>query len=239
MPTPIDRSAHRALPRQRRSFAAVEDPETFVEAAREFGRFQHRHARGRKLERERDTVETASDLAHRRNVRAVEREAGFDRAGTLFEESDRTIRASFVDARELECRRDIERRNAVDAFAPHGERFATGGEYGNGRTVGEERRDTPRDFVDEVFAIIEHQQRALRAECEDDGGDVQTLRRLRDAEGRCDRRRYESGISERCQVDECDAVRVFRDRAPCELEREPRFTDAARADERGATRRRK
>ena len=59
-----------AVARRRR---APQQPKARVEVGRDLGRSHDRHARGRQLDRERDAVEPATDLVHRRGVRRPDR----------------------------------------------------------------------------------------------------------------------------------------------------------------------
>jgi hypothetical protein len=143
------------LPRERRPFAAVENTKALVEATREFGRLEHRNARGGEFDGERDAVETTTDFDHGRYVRAVEPETGIRTARAFFEKRDRAVRTCPFDAREFQCRGHVERGYAIDAFAAYGDRLATRRENGDGRAIGKQRRDATCDFTDNVFAIVE------------------------------------------------------------------------------------
>ncbi len=86
---PVDGRPQRLVTLHGRVLAAGEQPEPRIETTRQLGRGEHRDARGRELDRQRDPVQPSTHLRHRIGVRRVEREARLHRLGPLHEEQHR------------------------------------------------------------------------------------------------------------------------------------------------------
>ena len=79
-PAPVDHGAQRAVARQRGAAAAGEQPEAVVEARGELLDRHRAQPRGGELDRQRQPVEAAADLARRRRRRARSRGAAAARS---------------------------------------------------------------------------------------------------------------------------------------------------------------
>ncbi|HVQ24146.1 MAG TPA: hypothetical protein VMV01_03170, partial [Planctomycetota bacterium] len=86
---PVERGAQRLVPLRRIPLAATQQRERLVEARDHGLRRQHAHARGRKLDGERQSVEAPAQLGHGRAVVVADAEVRPDLSGTLLEQDHR------------------------------------------------------------------------------------------------------------------------------------------------------
>src|SRR6266571_915985 len=86
---PVDRGPQRLMTLDGSVVAAGEDPESLVEASGQLRRREHRNARCRELDSQRDTVEAVTDLPDSTRIRGIEREPCSNCFGALLEQLHR------------------------------------------------------------------------------------------------------------------------------------------------------
>jgi hypothetical protein len=87
-----------------------------------------------------------------------------------------------------------------------------------------------------MFAVVQNDQQVALADVREQGVLDGLPRRLRNAEHRCDDLGHEPRIRGGCKLDEPDAVGIVVDDAGSDLQRQPRFAEAAGSDERDQAR---
>ena len=115
------------MPWQGGPAAAGEEPEAVGEALRDVGQRQGAQARRREFDRERETVQAAHDVDHRRDVRVVDTEVGTRRGGAIGEQAHGWIGES-IRCRCV-CSGLAERRYGEDDLADDAQRLAAGREH--------------------------------------------------------------------------------------------------------------
>lgn len=177
-------------------------------------------ARGRELDRERNPFEPANDLADGRRVVVVVRLRVRRRAHALYEERDRAV-VQRARRGEGDVRGRIrERRDGAHELARDAEPLARRRDRVDAGTRLQQRLDDLGDAVEEMLAVVEDEQRALRAQMRENpgarGADVgdRRLDGLRDA--------IDEGIvgRERGELDEPDAVGKALQHVGAELQAE-------------------
>jgi hypothetical protein len=198
---------------------AAQQPEALVEALEDLARAHRPHARRGKLDGERNAVEAAADLDHRSGI-ALRPEARQHRARPLGEQRD---------CRRVHAGRRCQRRQGQDALAVDREGLAAGCQHRQPRTALQELADQLRHRLDQVLAIVEHQQEPALAQHLDHAGDQGPVRLLLDAElsgnGVPDGLRIADGG----ELAQPGAVVVAAAGARRGLQHEPRLADTAHA----------
>ena len=131
-------------------------PEPVVETSRDLGRC-HRPAAGRgELDRERDAVETSTDLPdRRRGSDSSNSQIGTSLSRASAEQPDRVDREEATTTRH-------------DVLAAKAERFAARGKHANVRASGTDRHDNRAGGLDDVLTVVEHDERVPPREMIDD-----------------------------------------------------------------------
>ncbi len=119
---PVDRRAERLLARGHVPWAAGEEVEALLEPGEQRLRREQLGARGRELDRERESVEADADLGDRGRVRVGDGEVGLDGPGAFDEERDRLVLRERRDRRQVRRVGQVERRHLVLVLARRGER---------------------------------------------------------------------------------------------------------------------
>ena len=148
--TPRDRAAERALAFGQVARAAREEIETRLEPLQDDDRREHPRPGGRELDGERQALEPLDDPPDGGDVRVPGRDIGADEPGAVEEQLDPAVR--------------VERPDGVFAFAGDPESLATGdddAQFGRGE---EELGDVGRGLGQELFEVVEDEQRDERLE---------------------------------------------------------------------------
>ena len=205
---PLDRRAQRRVPLVCVA-SPLEQVETLTDPLEELSGREQLCPRGGKLERERQAVEPANEFVHRRSVLDV----GTNGVRAFEEERDGVV---------LHHRREVVLQLAGDP-----QRFATGDDEPQRRSGRSEVGQRARGVREELLEVVEHDMGLLFAHARRDRRGVVARR----AEIPRDRREQESRVPDRRQRDEHGAaVGVLCEQA-CELEREPRLSRPAGADD--------
>ena len=163
--------------------------------------------RRRQLNGERDPVEPPADLDDRRCGGGVQLEAGVGGLRPLDEQGHGRHRRQ-IEARGVRAAVDRQRLDRPHVLARDGERLPARRQDRHRRRRSQDAVHQPGDRLDEVLAVVEHQQRVAGAEHVDD--------RLLDrrplpgvhVESRRERLERRSFVDDRHQLDEVDAVGV-------------------------------
>ena len=150
---PYDRD-QRLVPRQRGPAAAGQQP--VVEARGEFGGRQRAQPGAGQLDGQRQSIEAAADLGHRWQVLGGQPEPEHRGRGAVGEQPQRGGVHRFPEADRW--RRHRQRRHRVDPLAGGGQRFAGRGEDPHPRAAAQEVVGQPGAGVEEVLAVVEHDQ---------------------------------------------------------------------------------
>jgi hypothetical protein len=125
---PVDRCLERLLARQHRPRATGEQAETIVEARGDLFDGQPAHARRRELDRERDSLESVTDLRHSGRVVARDREVRSRPRRAVEEELHRVEVRQRLDRGRLDRIRRRHRRHPPGCLAGDTEGLAAGGD---------------------------------------------------------------------------------------------------------------
>jgi hypothetical protein len=221
---PVDGRPEGALPRLGRPRAAGEQGEPVDHALGQLAHRQGRDPRGGELDRERHAVEVPADLRDGGGVVVGQPEVRERVPGAVDEQRDGGAGRA---ARGVTGRRDRERVDRALHLPARRQRLPARGEDAQVRTALEEALDQERAGVDQVFAVVEHQEHRPVAEMTEEL--VLARRRGRVAHTQCGQHRvgHELGVGDAGQPDEADAVRVVVRHRSRHLERQAGLPHAA------------
>ena len=221
------------MPRQRRAAAIGEQGKAIVEAGCDLLKPKRGGARGRKLDGERDAVETPADGGDRRKILSLRQEACIQRRRPSDEKLHGAASQESV-RRLLLPRRHVERRHAVDMFTLDPQHLAA---RRQNRRVGTESRDRFRQFgrrVDDVLAIVENQEEFLPADGPGHGFGRNLAPAQLQAKDAGNRGGDQAGV-QRHQFDQPDVAVKIRDQAAGSLQRQRGLADPSRSGQRDRT----
>jgi hypothetical protein len=178
----------------------------------------------RQLDGEGYTVELVADSGYRRGVARGEREVG--QAGAVREEPHGIVGHQVFGGRDPVLRKG-ERAHPPDDLPRDAQGLPARGEYAQARAGGEERVGEVGGGLDQVLAIVHHQQRLAVLECLDEGLEKRTARLLAHPEDAGHRLRNEAGLGERRELHQPRPVRIGRDDAARCLHGQPRLARTA------------
>jgi hypothetical protein len=234
---PPDHRAQRLVPGQGGAAPLGQEAEAVVQASGDLLRGQSGHPRGGQLDRERYAVEPPADLDDARGVPLGQVEAG-QRAPRPLDEQPRGLgalrvrpRVHAVGARAARLRH-AQRRHPPPRLAGNAEGLAAGCQDPEAGAAPEKRVRERGARVDEVLAVVEHEQEPPRPQVVDqrfvDGPVGLVGQAERGGDGPGDQRRR----GDRRQIDEPDPVRVVARQPVGDLDREARLADPARPGQR-------
>ena len=199
----------------------AEQVERAVEAAVQVGERERRQPSRGELDGQRHPVEAADDVGDQFEVRGRGRRAGAHSAGPVEEH-----RHGGNLRRLLPGARQRERGQPEGVFGGQAERLAARRQHAQPRAGRQQRADDVARGVEQVLAVVDHQQAGPVAEQRRAGGqdvardDVQVQRRG-------ERVRDRGGVGDRGEQHDGRGVGPRRD-----LQRDPGLTDPARPDDR-------
>ncbi len=138
--------------------AAAQQPEPVVQPGRDLRHRQGPQPRRGQLQGQRQPVEGAADPQHRRGGVGVEGEPGRHVGGPVGEQPHRRVRG-----RRLRCARRVRDGQAADRaqrLTGEAQRLPAGGQHPQPGSGGEQPGGQPGRVVDDVLAVVEHQQQA-------------------------------------------------------------------------------
>ena len=227
------------MPGQRGPAAAGEQAEPVGQPRRYLVDGQGAQPGGSQLDRERQAVEPAHDLDDVGHRRLVDDELGPGRGGPVGEQLDR--RRCERERHGRSERRHGQRCEHHQRLAGYGQRLAAGRQHGQPRAASQERVDEFRHGVEQVLAVVDHEERPSGGKHAEQFVDRlrRPARRVGIDPGRRvaapDRTQYRvrdlGRICHRCKLDEPDRV-VLVEQRRCGLGGEARLARAASSDER-------
>lgn len=159
LPAPVDGRAQRAVPVGRVAEAAGEHLEPPVELRQQLPHAEHAHLRRREFQRQGQSVEFAADRGDVAAVGVVEAQAGHAGGEQLRGAGlDQPFGAGGFGVGQRQ------RRHRDDRLAAHGQRRATRRQDAALRAFGEHRLHQSGGGVDDVLAVVQHQQRPPTAQ---------------------------------------------------------------------------
>jgi hypothetical protein len=224
---PFERGAQRLLPLGRGAVAGRRQQlQAVLHRFEQRPHAERRRARRGQLDRERQAVQRAADLDHRRGIGFAQREPAVDRVRALREQRDRAELQRLRRGQHLA--RHGQRPEAKDALAaePKG-RLACDDDTQRGRGV-DQLRGEPGDVVEQVLGIVEREQHLERRHRAEEGGDRLAVTGL-DAERRGDRAGQRGRLRHRRELDPAHALRIRVAPRVQQVLRQKRFADSARA----------
>ena len=204
---PLQRRAQRLVPAQHDAGAGGEDVEPFVQPRAQALHAQQWEACGRKLDGQRNAIQSPADLDDRMGVLRRQREARVHRLRPRHEQLH-GARLSRIGARV--GGRHGERAQAIHVLVRGLDRLLAGDQHAQARRRGAYLVEQGGDGVRHVLAVVEHQQESLWREYRGQGfgrrpvGSELRVQHARDGGG--DQR----AVRQRRQLDPPDAVREFR-----------------------------
>ncbi len=225
---PLQRAAQRLVPPQHRARAAGQHVETLAEPCPQPLDAQERHPGGGELQRERDAIQVATDVDHGGGVALAEREPRIGRPRRRDEELDRRVAPGRVGI----GRRHRQRREAVHLLVDELERLLARHQHAHVGREAPQCLDQRHHAVEQVLAVVEHEQELLRAQHRGHGVLRRALGRYGNADDAGDRAADERRIRERGELDHPRAVGKRRRHRRGQRLREARLADAARPDDR-------
>ena len=144
VPAPVDDRTQGLVPRRSRPRAVREQPEPVAEAAADLVDRERAQASRRQFDRQRLPVELTADLGHGRPQRGGDREARRHGGGPIGEQAYRVVVGQGVDG--------------MQHLTRHTERLAARREDPQAGRSDQEGFGEPRGGVDEVLAVVQHEQ---------------------------------------------------------------------------------
>ena len=206
----------------RRSGARAEQTEALAEPAGQLRGAEHGHPCRRELDGQRHAVQPAADLRRRGRLVTVV-VGGVYRAGAIGEQLHGRPRVVGGGQRKG-CHEPA-------VLAVHGEGLAAGGQHRDARALGDEPIGQAPGCLDEVFAVVQHEQQAAVVQCRDDAV-LGCAAGLRDPERGRDGGWYRVGLGDRRELAEPGPVRVAGLASRGDRQGEPGLANAAHPGQR-------
>ena len=160
---PVDRGAQGLVALDGGTSPTGQEPEAFVETSRDLGRAHGDDSRRRgELDRERDAVEPSAQLPDRGAGRRVEHEGRIHRLRAIDEQSP-----GVAPDERLEVRRRVgygKRAQRSHVLAVDREALAAGCQDADLWRFPQHRIDEPRRGIEQVFAVVQHEEQSLAAQ---------------------------------------------------------------------------
>ena len=227
---PVDGGLQGLMPVACRPGVVHQQAEPLVEPLHDLGRRHHAQPRHGELDRQRYAVEAPAEIDDVADVRRVDGEPGVDQAGPLDEQPNRVV--PHRSRRIGGARRHPQRRNHVDRLAPDPQRLAAGGQHLHLRTTSEDSPHQHRDRVEQVLAVVEHQQRPPGADRGDDAVDQLGPRRRLHTQHLGDLVGDHVGVGDGGQLDQIGAVGKRLEQLAGGVQREAGLAGTARSGQR-------
>ena len=216
---PVHRRAQRLLSPHRRACPARQQPEAIVQPVPDLGQGEHPHTRGSQFDCQRDAVEPPTDVDHDGAILLGEMEIGPDPTGALGEQFHRLVA-------------ERQRRYPPDHLARNADRFPTGRQQRRRRAARLHRDHQFRARVEQMLAVVQHQQHATAADELQQRGHRGPAWMVRQAQRADHRDGHQRGVGERRQVDEPRTVVEVLGELRRQLDGKPRLANPARARQR-------
>jgi len=156
---------------ERRPAAGCQQAEPVIEPCRDlFGRHGC-DSRGGELQRKGDTVQSCADLGHRRCVALVQDELCPRRRCPFGEQSHSSVGPEFSKRRQMFDIGHRQRWHAPGDLAGDPQTFATSRQHADLRAPAQDGIHEPRAGIQDVLAVVEHQQHPPCSQSADEGTD--------------------------------------------------------------------
>ncbi len=206
--TPLDGRAQGPLPRICGAWPASEQPEAVTQTIGQVRQRQRRHTCRREFECERHAIELPADLRQRQQVRLRQRQQARADGRRPLDEQRSSCELQYLLGRcPLGWHR--ERRDADLHLAGNGEGFPAGCQHGDVFGRAEDGVDEPGDRVDDVLAVVQHQQQPPVGEIGKQAGAHRRIRIgtvQRHAERVRDRQRHVIRVAHRRETGQMDML---------------------------------
>ncbi len=159
LPAPVDHRPQRPVPGQRGAAAAGQQPEPVVQTGRDLPRRQRAQPGRGEFDGQRQAVQPPADLHHGRHVLAGHREPGPHCGGPVAQQLHRRVRERVVRRRRPPVAGAAAAR--VQRLADDAQRLPAGGQHAQPRAAAEQFLGEPGGGLDDVFAVVQHDQRLV------------------------------------------------------------------------------
>ena len=224
---PLHRRAQGLVPAQRGSCSRGEQQEALAHAGVNGMQPQHRHARRCELDGQRQPVELPAQIDHQRHVGLRDFEAGRSGAHARLEQKQRAVAA---DPRHGSVAGHGQRLEAALLFGPQAQRLLAGGQHAQRRCALQQPVDEVGDGLEQVLAVVEHEQHLATCQRIDEGLEAGLALRNRHAELLRHGMRQKSGVGEAGELDPPCAVALALDLGAGNRLGKAALADAAGAD---------
>ena len=216
---PVDGGPQCLLAPDRGARAAGQQPEPVHQTVQDLVEGQGPNAGRREFDRQWHAVEAVADGGHRAGVVRRDVKVGAHQAGAVGEQVDGVVAQR-------------QRRHPPDRLTRHAERFAARGEQRQLGACADERGGDPGAFVEQVLAVVEHDEHPAvgsEAQHDVDGGHARKVGQTQRADHRAG---DDVGVGDRREVDvEDPPVELGPDPAR-EFDGQPGLADSARPGQR-------
>jgi basic amino acid/polyamine antiporter, APA family len=212
-----------------------EQAEGVAEAARDRVGREYRHAGRGQLERERHPVQLPADLRDRPGAFVIERPPAIDAAGAV-DEQPGGVRAR--EAGDAVLHRQGQRGHQPPRLAGNRERHPAGRKHRQRRALAQQPREDPGDLLDQVLAVVDHEQRVAAVKVGDRGIQLADPRQRAHSETLDQRRRDGTGVGDARELDPPHAAGEGGSATRGRLDGEPGLAHASRSGQRQQPRRR-
>ena len=222
---PVDRGPQRLVTLDRSPPPATQHREALIQSIGQHARAHRGNSRRGELDRERDPVETPTDLNHRAHIAVREHEISFGGPRPITEQLDRLGRGSRVEIRPLARR--AERGHHQVALPVDAEALAAGGQHHQPRARTLQDLDQVPHLAQEMLTVVQDQQELLRSQELDKRVDQALPGTSGNTEHRRDRPSHPLGVSHRRQLHKPGPLPEPGQRLGRHLQRQARLAHSA------------
>ena len=209
--------------------ATGEEAETVGEQGVDLCHRQHPHPGCRQLDGQGDAVKPAANIGHGSGIVFIDRKAGLGQAGAVDEEPHRFGR---LQGRRVRRRWQRQRAHRQHLLTGHAQGLTAGGQQCQLRTAVKQRLGDCGGGVDQVLAVVQHDEGAPLCQVGAQAVNQRRLRLLAHTQHRRQRGGDALRLAQRRQIDKPDAIGEGRHLLLRQLQRQPRLAAAADARQR-------
>ena len=202
---PVEQGPQGLMARHCRPTPCGEQAEAIVQVVGNLLGRQRRDPRRRQLDRQRNPVQPPTDLDHQHCVLRAQREARPNCVGAFDEQADRLASCQYAEWLGVVVGQG-ERGDPPDNLGPDPQRLTTGHQDPQVRACLEQWLNDVGARLDQVLAIVEHEESLGRPQRHDQGGQQRLARSLVHPQDRGDRVRHELPIHQCAQLDQPHSV---------------------------------
>jgi hypothetical protein len=224
--TPIERRKQRLVPRQRRSRAAGQQAKAIVQARGDLLQPKGCDTSRREFDSERDAVESTRNRSEQLKITPARREVSVQRLCLGDQELHCTPSKDILISVSV-LPRNIERGNTIDIFAVDPKHLSTRRENRRVGTGSNQCLCQSRSPVDEMLAIVQHEQKPSFSDLPRNGFEGNLIAALLEAEHSGNRKRHQCGVRQGGQFDEQAVAPEAREQIAGDRLREHSLADTA------------